>query len=115
MESTAGRTFSRTSARTFAPLVDVGLVFPDGLDNAAAGLENLAKLALGVRHALLDLLRPQAGGCCAVFENKGFTFLGNGVNLILMLGFASGVAWDHRDAEEVLRLSGGKRFPPLCF
>ena len=42
--------------------VDVRLVFPDRLDHAAAGLENVRELALGVRHALLHLPRPQAGG-----------------------------------------------------
>ena len=46
-------------ARAF---VDVRLVFPDRLDHAAAGLEDVRELALGVRHALLHLLRPQAGG-----------------------------------------------------
>lgn len=36
----------------------VRLVFPDRLDDAAAGLEDVRELALGVRHALLHLLRP---------------------------------------------------------
>ena len=43
----------------FGAFVDIGFVLPDCRHHAAAGLETLTKLALGVRHALLHLLRPQ--------------------------------------------------------